>query len=312
MEPLNRTAVELVDEALDFAGELAIGAHELENGATVLDFGVEHRGGVEAGLLLAEIAAAGLASVQTRLGRVDGHPLTHVELVTDHPDLALLGSMRGGWELAVDGYEALAGGPARAIVAEEAVFDALGYAEHAEFGVLVLESDRLPTAAVADTVAERTGLDAQDVFLAVCPAASVAGSVLAAARAAEVTCGRLHDLGVDPGELVSTAASAPVPPVAETESAALARGTDAVAYGGEVQMTLGTGAADADLADLASTASGTYGRPFADVFAAVDWDYAAVEASAFGPAAVTADVLGGPTHALGERDDAVLAESFAI
>ena len=41
MESLNRMAVELVDEAIDFADELAIEVVELDNGAVVLDFGVE-------------------------------------------------------------------------------------------------------------------------------------------------------------------------------------------------------------------------------------------------------------------------------
>ena len=72
MESLNRMAVELVDEAIDFADELAIEVQELDNGAMVLDFGVEAVGGIEAGLLLAEIQTGGLATVQTGVGEVDG------------------------------------------------------------------------------------------------------------------------------------------------------------------------------------------------------------------------------------------------
>ena len=70
MESLNRMAIELVDEAIDFTAELDIGAFELENGATVLDFGVDHAGGLEAGMLLAEIQTAGLATIQTGMGEV--------------------------------------------------------------------------------------------------------------------------------------------------------------------------------------------------------------------------------------------------
>ncbi|MEF8863564.1 MAG: methenyltetrahydromethanopterin cyclohydrolase, partial [Haloarculaceae archaeon] len=105
MESPNVMAVELVDEAIDFADELAVDVWELDNGATVLDFGVETLGGVEAGLLLAEIQTGGLATPQTAMGTVDGAPLTHVELQTDHPALALLCSQKAGWELSVDGFE---------------------------------------------------------------------------------------------------------------------------------------------------------------------------------------------------------------
>ena len=126
MESLNRMALELADEALDFAEELDVGAFELDNGATVLDFGVEHTGGVEAGLLLAELQTAGLATVQTRVGEVGNGTVPYVESSTDHPGLALLGAQKAGWELATDDFEGLGSGPARALVAEEGIFDRLG------------------------------------------------------------------------------------------------------------------------------------------------------------------------------------------
>src|SRR6056297_4100209 len=104
MESLNRMATELVDEAIDFAEELTIDVHALEGDAAVLDFGVEVPGAVEAGLVLAELQTAGLATVQTGMERVGDAPLTHVELATDHPALALLCSQKGGWELATDEF----------------------------------------------------------------------------------------------------------------------------------------------------------------------------------------------------------------
>jgi len=86
MESLNRMALELVDEAIDFADELAIETETLDNGATVLDFGVDTPGGYEAGLLLAELQTGGLATVQTESGEVDGVPIPHTTLHTDHPE----------------------------------------------------------------------------------------------------------------------------------------------------------------------------------------------------------------------------------
>ena len=53
MDSINRMAIELVDEAIDFADELRVDAYELDSGATVLDFGVDAEGGIEAGMLLA-------------------------------------------------------------------------------------------------------------------------------------------------------------------------------------------------------------------------------------------------------------------
>src|SRR6056297_1285697 len=177
MESLNRMALELVDEAIDFADELNVAAYELDSEATVLDFGVETPGGVEAGLLLAEMQTAGLATVQTRMDEVAGAPLQHVELTTDHPALALLCSQKSGWELSTDDFEGLGSGPARALVAEEDEFARVGYEDVSDFAVLAVESDDYPTASVADHVADLTGVEPSSVFLPSVPTASLAGSV---------------------------------------------------------------------------------------------------------------------------------------
>ena len=308
MESLNRMAIELVDEALDFADELGVVVHELDDEATVLDFGVDVESGVEAGMLLVEIQTAGLATVQTSAGEVAGAPRTHVELSTDRPGLALLGAQKAGWELSVDGYEGLASGPARALVAEEDEYARLGYRDDFELTALAVESDALPTAAVADHVAERTGVESSAVFLPAFATGSVAGSVAAAARAAELAVFRLSELGYDPADVVSAAGSAPLAPVSHDEATALARTNDAVAYGGRVHLQV---ASDFDRVDeVVSSAAAEYGEPFVDVFEAVEWDYGALPADVFGPAQVTVDVLDGPTHVVGERHEELLAESF--
>ncbi|MFB6125450.1 MAG: methenyltetrahydromethanopterin cyclohydrolase [Halanaeroarchaeum sp.] len=310
MESLNRMAIELADEALDFAEELRIGAFDLENGATVLDFGVDHPGGIEAGLLLAELQTAGLATMQTRMDRVAGNPFPSVEVATDRPDLALLGAQKAGWELSVGEFEGLGSGPARALVADEAEYRAIDYTDVFDFAVLAIESDRLPTPAVAERVADRADVNTESVFLAVFPTASMAGSVSIAARASELAMFRLFELGYDPTDVLTAAGSAPVAPVPASEDEAIARTNDAIAYGGEVHLTV---AEDDDVfADLPSTASETYGTPFRHIFAEADWDFHEVDPAVFAPASVTVDVVGGPTYGLGETDESLLAESFDL
>jgi len=215
------------DEAIDFADELTIGVHQQEGDAAVPDFGVEVPGAVEAGLLLAEIQTSGLATVQTAMDEVDGAPLTHVELSTDHPALGLLCSQKSGWELSVDDFEGLGSGPARALVAEEEEFNRVGYHDASDFAVLVVESEELPDQSVAAHVAERTGVPESAVFLPTFSTASVTGSVVTAARAAELATFRLSELGYDPIEILSVTGKAPVAPVAGDEEAAIARTTDA-------------------------------------------------------------------------------------
>jgi methenyltetrahydromethanopterin cyclohydrolase len=310
MESLNRMAVELVDEAIDFADELAVEVSELDNGATVVDFGVDAVGGVEAGLLLAEIQTGGLASVQTGVDEVDGAPFTHVELSTDHPAMALLCSQKAGWELAVEDFEGLGSGPARALVAEEEEFQRVGYRDASEFAVLAVESEDLPTEAAAEHVADLAGVPVSSVFLLAFSTASVTGSVNVAARAAELATFRLSELGYDPLDVLTATASAPVAPVSDDDEAALARTNDALAYGGQVHLTVD--AAFDRFGEIASTAADEYGRPFADVFASHDWDFYDVPVELFAPAQVTVDVVGSGVEVVGRTDETLLAESFGL
>ncbi|WP_299237250.1 methenyltetrahydromethanopterin cyclohydrolase [Natronomonas sp.] len=310
MESLNRMAVELVDEAIDFADELAIEIHELDNGAVVCDFGVEAVGGVEAGLLLSEIQTGGLATVQTGMGEIEGTPRTYVEVSTDHPAMAFLAAQKAGWELSVEGFEGLGSGPARALVAEEGEYQRMGYRDAAEFAVLAIESEELPGEAVAEHVAETAGVPASSVFLPTFSTASLTGSVALAARAGELAAFRLSELGYDPLDMLTTTAAAPVAPVADSDDVAMARTNDALAYGAEVHMTVETAFDRFD--DLPSSAGAEFGVPFEGIFAEHDWDFYEVPHEVFAPARVTVDVVGEGVEVVGRTDEAILAESFGL
>jgi methenyltetrahydromethanopterin cyclohydrolase len=310
MESLNRMAVELADEAIDFADELAIDVHELENGAVVMDFGVDAVGGIEAGLLLVEMQTGGLATVQTGVHDVAGAPLTHVETTTDHPALALLCAQKAGWELSVDGFEGLGSGPARALLADEEEFQRVGYRDAADFAVLAIESEELPGEAVAEHVAEMAGVPTSSVFLPTFSTASVTGSVALAARAAELAVFRLSELGYDPVDVLSVAGSAPVAPVAAADETAMARTNDALAYGGRVHLT--AAAAFDRFDEVPSVAGDSFGTPFAGIFAEHDWEFYEVPVEVFAPARVTVDVVGEAVEVLGDTDETLLAESFEL
>lgn len=310
MDSLNRMAIELVDEALEYAEELGIGAHELANEATVLDFGVEFDGGIEAGLLLTEIQTAGLATPGRDLATVGGAPLPHVELSTDQPALSLLCSQKAGWELATEDFEGLGSGPARALVAEEEEFQRVGYTDAFDLTALAVESDRLPTESAAEQVAELAEVETNSVFLLTYPTASLVGSVASAARVAELATFRLSELGYDPLDVVSASGRAPVAPVADAEPTAIARTNDAVAYGGTAHLVVRE---EFDrFAEVPSTAAEEHGRPFGEIFDDLDWSFEEVPAALFAPAKVTIDVIGGPTHVYGETNEDLLVESFDL
>lgn len=309
MESLNRMAVELVDEAIDFAEELGVAVHNLENGATVLDFGVEVESGIEAGLLLVEIQTAGLATLGTRIDDVAGTPRTVVDLSTDSPGLALLGAQKAGWELTVDEFEALGSGPARALVAEEDEYARMGYQDTFDFGVLALESTDIPDEPVAEQVADMAGIDVTGTFLPTFATGSVAGSVAGAARAAELAVFRLSELGYDPLEIGSVSASAPLAPVSYDEATAIARVNDAVAFGGQVHLQV---AEPFERFEEIPSTAGERDATFEEIYDEADWDFEELPEDLHGPAQVTVDVLGGDTHVFGETREDLLAESFGL
>ncbi|WP_254863590.1 methenyltetrahydromethanopterin cyclohydrolase [Halovivax gelatinilyticus] len=310
MEKLNRMAIELVDEALEYAAELNVGATQLDSEATILDFGLEFDGGMEAGLLCTEIQTAGLATVRRQLGTIGTATIPYVELSTDQPALALLGSQKAGWELTAEDFEGLGSGPARALVAGEDIYQRIGYSEHFDLTALAVETDVEPTDAAAEQVAAFAGVEPSSVFLVAFPTASVVGSVTNAARAAEVATYQLCELGYDPLDIVSANGRAPVAPIAADERTGIARTTDALAYGGRAHLVVRESFDRFE--EIPSTAGEEYESPFAEIYDEMEWSFEELPAGLFGPATVTVDVMGGETHTFGETDEELLIESFGL
>ena len=306
MENPNRMALDLVDEAIDFADELAVGVHHLENEAAVLDFGVERPGGVEAGVLLTEAATGGLATVHVELDAVAGAALPHVELSTDHPRPALLACQSPGWPLDVDGETLRGSGPAQ--LAHDAGLAAgdLGV-DDADFAVLVLEANRLPDESLAEAVANVAGVPTSGVFVLVAPASSVAGGVAVAARTAERTVARLAEGGYDAGRIRTVAAGAPVAPIAGDEDEARVRSAGAIAYGGRVHLVV-----EEDVARPGRLAYGGDGRGSPEPEAIEEGGHPRRLDDVLVPAQVTVDVVGGPTHVVGGVDEGLLGERLGL
>ena len=95
---------------------------------------------------------------------------------------------------------------------------------------------------------------------------------------------------------------------------AMGRTNDAIIYGGHVQLFV-TGS-ETDAADLASRLpsrnSRDYGMAFKDLFAAVSYDFYAIDPALFSPAAVTVTALEtGKSFHGGRIDEALVDASFA-
>ena len=137
---MNERAWALADRYVARAYDLRMGVRTLSSGARVIDAGVEVPGGLEAGLMLAELCMGGLGHVSYAPIVFAGESWTGVQVWTDHPAASCMASQYAGWAINPDGFFAMGSGPLRAKArVEKELFEKLGYAEQASRGVLVLE-----------------------------------------------------------------------------------------------------------------------------------------------------------------------------
>jgi methenyltetrahydromethanopterin cyclohydrolase len=321
---LNERALRLVESIVARATELHIAVHELPSGARIVDCGVSAPGGLRAGLLLARVCLADLADVSLVPGAIGDLPCPLVQIVTDHPVAACMASQYAGWQISVDlapgpdgkskKYFAMGSGPIRAASGREALFDKIGFRETSPVAVGVLETRKLPTEDVARYICDRAKVPASGLWLLVAPTASQAGGVQIVARSVETALHKLHELGFDIGRVVSAHGTAPLPPVAKDDLAAIGRTNDTVLYGGRV--TLWVRGDDASIEAIGprvpSSASPDHGVPFAEIFAQAGGDFYKIDPHLFSPAEVTfSNLETGHVQRFGRIEPAVLSRSFA-
>jgi methenyltetrahydromethanopterin cyclohydrolase len=310
---LNGRALRVVEMLLDRAEERKVSAHPIERGGRFIDCGIEVRGGLEAGLDLARVCLADLAEITIVPGAVGGRACPLVQVVTDHPVLACLASQYAGWAINEEKYFAMGSGPMRAAAAREALFATIGYRDESDCVVGVLESRKEPPPAVVARIAEACHVPASDVTLLVAPTASLAGGLQIVARSVETALHKLAELGFDLSRLESAHGTAPLPPVAADDLAAIGRTNDAILYGARVVLWV-TGDDDS-LREIGpkvpSTSSRDHGEPFASIFKRYNHDFYAVDPHLFSPAEVVFHNLEtGRVHAFGDVAEDVLVRSF--
>ncbi|MES9852356.1 MAG: methenyltetrahydromethanopterin cyclohydrolase [Candidatus Thiodiazotropha sp. L084R] len=320
MPSINALTQPLVESLCADAAQLRIGVERLENGCVVVDAGINMPGSLEAGRRIAEICLGGLGSVSlSGNGPVAGWPLS-VHVHTTNPVLACLGSQYAGWSLShkeegQKGFNALGSGPGRVLANKEPLLKEMSYRDKADSTCLVLEVDRFPPLPLCEKIARDCGIDVAELTLILTPTSSLAGTVQIVARVLEVAMHKAHELGFDLNSIQDGFGSAPIPPPAPDFLNAMGRTNDAILFAGLVQLFV-SGESDAakKLAnDLPSSASRDYGRPFAEVFKAYEYDFFKIDPMLFSPARVVVSALdSGNSYAGGKLDNTLLTASFGI
>jgi methenyltetrahydromethanopterin cyclohydrolase len=283
-----------VERLVEQADALRVSVRRDESGVCIVDAGIDASGSIAAGLLIGEICLGGFGRVGIRTGAADGWP-TWLEVSSSQPVLACLASQYAGWSLAASKEEtggkkffSLGSGPARALAAKEKLYAELGYRDSAASGVIVLEVDRVPPAVVVQKVLRDCGLQPEGLTIVLTPTSSAAGTTQVVARVLEVAMHKAHELGFDLSQVVDGVASAPLPSPSPDGVEAMGRTNDAILYGGRVHLSVrGDDEAARRLASaLPCGNSRDYGRSFAEIFKAVEYDFYKIDPALFAPAEV--------------------------
>jgi methenyltetrahydromethanopterin cyclohydrolase len=315
---VNARAKVLVERLEREAATLRIAVSRGPLGETLIDAGSGERGGITAGLRIAEICMAGLGTIELLPDAETPRWPWTLAVRSSAPVIACLASQYAGWRLAEEtggsGFVALGSGPARALARKEPLFEQLGYQDNADTATLVLESSRPPPEAIIAKVARDCGIEPGRLTVIYAPTQSLAGSTQVVARVLEVALHKAHELKFPLDRIVDGMGAAPLSPPHPDFVTAMGRTNDAIIYAGRVHLFVTGPAADARALamQLPSSGSRDYGRPFADIFRGFKGDFYAIDPMLFSPAQVTVTAIdAGESFRHGGVDLNLLDASFA-
>ncbi len=312
MVSVNELALEIVEEMLDYEEELRIESKKLDNGAVVIDCGVNVDGSIEAGKLYTLVCMGGLAEVSIGVEEIEDIPFMFIYEYTDHPAIACLGSQKAGWAIKVDKYFAMGSGPARALALKpKKTYEQIEYEDDADYAVIALESNKLPDEKVMEYIANECGVKPEDVYALVAPTASIVGSVQISGRIVETAIYKMAEIGYDPKKIVSGAGRCPIAPVLEDDLKAMGATNDSMMYYGSVFLTIKE--YDEILKNVPSDTSRDYGKPFYEIFKEANYDFYKIDPNLFAPALVAFnDLSTGKTFVHGKLNAEVLLKSYQV
>ena len=307
---LNQNALQQIETLTPLADSMRIECHD---SGRLIDFGVKVRGGLQAGLQLSRLCLGGMGDVSLT-PVADGQPgLATIQVHSDQPALACMGSQYGGWQVQQEGFFAIGSGPARLLRGKEKVLDQYGWNLRADASVVILESGSLPDETVRSQMAAECGLAPDQLSICVAPTRSMAGTMQVVARSVEATMHKLFELNVDLNCVTSGLGTAPLPPVSADDLTAIGRTNDAILYGGQVRLWVNM--EDGDILQMGpqipSDSSADFGKPFAEIFQQSGGDFYKLDPMLFSAAQVTLiSNLSGNSFTFGRTRPDVIGASF--
>ena len=190
---VNEQSLKVVKEMMQREDSLDIDVIELKNHITIIDTGVNVKGGFKAAEYVTKAALCGFGEAKTIMAKYGSMHLPAVVAYTDLP--AIIAISYYVWpevmhppHVKTDEYSAWVSGPGKALKQKpEKVYAKLDYKDEGSVAVLLVQprGKQLPDESVAEKLANACGINPENLYLLVTPTNSIVGSVQVSARTME-------------------------------------------------------------------------------------------------------------------------------
>ncbi|MGD9131949.1 MAG: methenyltetrahydromethanopterin cyclohydrolase [Candidatus Bathyarchaeota archaeon] len=323
---LNLSALSLVKRLCNEAVKYGVSVEKTLSGATVIDAGINARGGFLAGKMVTEICLGGYGQAKILPAQYGDVVLPSIYVHTDYPAIATLASQFAGWRIKVNKYSAIGSGPARALALKpKELYEKIMYTEKSEVAVLVLETNKMPPEDVIQKISNQCEVRPENLFLVLVSTACLAGSTQVSGRIVETGLHKLEKLGLDPNLVQYAWGYAPIIPLHPRFDEAMGRTNDAILYGGTAYYIVNY-EDDAELEKLVRLAPSSASKMiqeakalakssprFLEIFKEAGFDFYEIDPNVFAPAIVVVNNMRtGKIFRAGSLDIATLKDSFGL
>ncbi len=323
---LNKSGLRLFNKLCDEADKYGVTVEQSQAGATLVDAGIQAEGGFLAGEMITEICLGGYGKAIVTPMQYGDMVLPSVFVQTDHPALSLLGSQFAGWQIKGEDFSAIASGPARALALKpKDLYEKLAYKEESDVAVLVMETEKKPTDAIIQVVADKCRVVPKNIYIVMFSTTSLAGATQVSGRIVETGLHKLERLELDPLVVKHAWGYAPIVPVHPDSGQAMGRTNDAILYAGITNYTVDFDD-DAKLESIAKQAPSSASKmlqearqlaaknpKFLDIFKDAGFDFYKVDPNIFAPAIVSlTNKKTGKTFKAGNVDYDLMKSSLGL
>ena len=322
---LNKSALPLVNRLCDEADKYGVSFEQISSGATLVDAGINAEGGYLAGALITEICMGGYGKATLMPVQYGDMVLPSIFVLTDHPAISLLGSQFAGWQVKGEDYSAIASGPARALAQKpKDLYEKLAFREESDIAVIVLETEKKPTDATIQLIADKCKVLPRNVYVVMFSTTSLAGATQVSGRILETGLHKLDRLGLDPLIVRHAWGYVPIVPIHPSSSEAMGRTNDAILYAG-VTYYMVNFEDEKKLEEIVRLAPSSASKMlqarrlaeknprFLDIFKEAGYDFYKIDPNIFAPAVVSINNMKtGKTFTAGMLDLAVMQGSLGL